>query len=162
MFTTDTPLPQTNSAPRSFTYVNAGNSFLSSSIKIIIYVFKEDKSVKYSKHKHPGTCCQINLEAALASLTTACCDGVNDNMIAAVLVECSKTVLPDGAIVVWNVREPVARTSSTIDCFLARMVGASSVSTTNAAKAIIVILTATSILTCSKRPMPSCPTFGRR
>ncbi|MDP9729945.1 UNVERIFIED_ORG: hypothetical protein QE448_000001 [Rhizobium sp. SORGH_AS285] len=67
----------------------------------------KNKSVKYSKHKHPGTCCQINLEAALASLTTACCDGVNDNMIAAVLVECSKTVLQDDAIVVWNVREPV-------------------------------------------------------
>ena len=71
--------------------------------------------VKYSKHKHPA------------------------NMIAALPVERSKTVLPDGAIVeivVWNVLEPGSPTCSSIDCFMARTAGVSSVSTTNAAKAI--------------------------
>lgn len=43
-------------------------------------------------------------------MTTGRSDGINDNMIAAILVERSKTVLPDGAIVeivVWKVPEPV-------------------------------------------------------
>jgi len=77
-------------------------------------------------------------------------------MIAAVLIERSKTVLPDGAIVeivVWKVPEPVpgSHTCSSIDCFTERTVAGSSVSTTNAVKAIIVTLTELSILTRSRR-----------
>ncbi|CUW96801.1 hypothetical protein AGR2A_Lc20001 [Agrobacterium genomosp. 2 str. CFBP 5494] len=42
-------------------------------------------------------------------------------------MECSKTVLPDDTIVVWNVREPVPGSTHLFKyrLFLARMVGAS-------------------------------------
>lgn len=86
-------------------------------------------------------------------------------MIATIPVERSKTVLPDGAnveIVVWKVPEPVSPHLFKYRLFYGkdgrRFVGFDN----KRGKAIIVILTAKSIPTCSQRPMPSCPIFGRR
>ncbi|GES46108.1 hypothetical protein RsS62_53600 [Rhizobium dioscoreae] len=53
----------------------------------------------------------FSISCPLSFLTTVLTDGINDNTIAATLIERSKTVLPDGAIVeivIWKVPEPVA------------------------------------------------------